>query len=193
MAVRHTGKGVDYTLAAKTYLLLREACVVGLDLSLEELTRLTSPGRTRHHCFQVEACDETGVLRGRSIADVDEQGLVLVLATRQVTSGDEGVLLVGGQFFLYPAECGGLSSGSDGHYELELDEGAFEWTRTSRHTCSYVTPIELISTSARRGWKNAPHTGASRTSASSCCRDQVESSMDTASETTSQIADSSCY
>ena len=130
MAVRHTGGGVDYTLAAKTYLLLREAWVVELDLSLEELTRLTSQGSTRHHCFQLEDGNETGVFRGRSIANVEEQGLVLVLATRQLTFGDDRVLRVGGQFFLYPTECGGLSSGSDGHYELELDEGDFECART---------------------------------------------------------------
>lgn len=143
MAVRHTDGCVNYTLAAQTYLLLREACAVELDLSLEELTRLTSHGRTRHHWFQLEVGDETGVLRGHSIVDVEEQGLILVLATRQVTFGDDRVLRVGGQFYLYPDEHGGLSSGSDGHYELELDDGDFEWTRTGSFDANVDLKVTL--------------------------------------------------
>lgn len=143
MAVRHTDGGVDYTLAAKTYLLLREAWVVELDLSLEELAQLTSQGRAHHHWFQLEVCDETGVLRGRSIVDVEEQGLVLVLATRQVTVGDDRVLRVGGQFYLHPDEHGGLSSGSDGHYELKLADGDFEWTRTGSFDANVDLKVTL--------------------------------------------------
>lgn len=143
MAVRHTGWENNHTLAAQTYLLLREACVVGLDLSLDELARLTGHGTTRHHCFQLEAGDETGVFRGHSIADVEEQGLVLILATRLVSAGDDPLLRVGGQFFLYPTEHGGLSSGSDGHYELELDEEDFEWTRTGSFDANVDLKVTL--------------------------------------------------
>ena len=128
MAVTHTGVGLNPTMATQSYLLLRESYSVELDVSLEELTRLAAKGS--HHLFQLEVGSHNGVFVGRSIADDDERGLVLLLATQCLPEPTEYGLRLGGRLFLYPDEHGGFSSGSDGHYELSLPEADLKWTRT---------------------------------------------------------------
>ena len=129
MAVTHTGGGgLNPTMATQTYLLLRESYYVELDVSLEELTRPAA--KVSYHRFQLEVGSHNGVFVGRSIADDDERGLVLLLSTRRLPDTAEYGLRLGGRLFLYPDEHGGFSSGSDGHYELDLPEADLKWTRT---------------------------------------------------------------
>ena len=105
MAVTHADGGgtPNPTQAVQTHLLLREVWLVELDLGVQELANLTAPNSSRHHCFQLEASYQNGVFLGRSIAETGQCALH-----------------IGGRLFLYPDEHGGLSSGSDGHYELDL-------------------------------------------------------------------------
>lgn len=128
MAVTHTGGGLSPTMATQSYLLLRESYSVELDVSLEELTRLAAKGS--HHRFQLEVGSYNGVFVGRSIADDDERGLVLLLSARRLPETTGYGLCLSGRLFLYPAEHGGFSSGSDGHYELSLPEVDLKWKRT---------------------------------------------------------------
>lgn len=129
MAVTETGR-VGLPLE-QTYVILRDAERVDLDIRATGLEKRTPQNGTQNFRFQLLP-RPGGVIYGHSIKDDNlDRGLQLLLTTERVQVGygapPNFAIKVTGRLTLHPDEFRGLSSGSAYSIEEDIHEGYLKW------------------------------------------------------------------